>query len=235
MTVYKIILFLLICFSCEVKAQDVVVVNQTIEEIESYMRVKLIFDNDSVTQFELTNGTFHLDSNACLNIVDITITPIYGQPYHNQYRRDQLKFLDTIKVNQTRMIRRQTPRLFLGTDEILDSILIDQSWFGDWLDDRSPVVNGISFWVNNSSALKNSDKRKVKKVVRAYCDSIGHKEFSTKIEFKNTPYVTGQDDYFNEGTVVTDEFIQGQNTPFMMNIAQQYALVVSVIIDWKRE
>lgn len=95
-------------------------------------------------------------------------------------------------------------------------------------------MNGISFWVNNSSSLKNSDKKRVKKVIREYCNRIGHREFSRKIDFIDTPYITGQDDHFNEGTLVTKEFIQAQNTTFMMNIAKKYSLVVSIIIDWKR-
>lgn len=236
MSVKWFIIFVTVCFKIDALAQNVTVVNQNIEDIESSStRVKLIFDNDSVTEVSLNNGIFHLDSNLCRNFVDIYITPIFGQPYHNQYLRDQLKFIDTIKINQTQWIRRQTPRLFLGTDVILDSLFIDVLWISEWLNERNDAVNGISFWVNNSSALENSDKKRVKKVIHEYCERIGHKEYSKNIDFRNTPYITGQDDHFNEGTLITEEFIEGQNTAFMMSVAEKYSLVVTIIIDWNKD
>lgn len=132
MSVKWFIILISICFKIEAQAQNIVVVNQNIEDIESSTQVKLIFDNESVKEVFLKNSTFHLDSNLCHNFVDIYITPVFGQPYHNQYLRDQLKFMDTIKVNQTRLIRSQTPRLFMGTDVILDSLFINQLWISEW-------------------------------------------------------------------------------------------------------
>jgi hypothetical protein len=86
--------------------------------------------------------------------------------------------------------------------------------------------------VYNSFPLEESDKARVKEVIKEYCKRIGHEELSSRIEFKDEPYISSQTDHFNEDTLMDKDFIEGQNTLSMKEIAQKYSLVVILIIDW---
>lgn len=231
------IIFVLIYFSnLEVQAQYVVITNQNDIPIESEisLRVTLNYDNDTIIKLNLKDSQLYIDTNLCKSIVDLEIDPVFGQVYKNQFLCSQLKSIDTIIINQTMMIKGQTPRLLLGLERNLDSIFVDQLWMGEWLKEYKDVADGISFWVNNSDSLNSSDKKRITEVIQKYCSQIGREEFAKKIEYKNEPYTTGQEDFFNDGTVISREFIENQNTNFMKNIAEKYSLVVVVVINWNR-
>lgn len=223
-------------FQSETQAQNIVVLSQSGGEIETELPIyiALNFDNDTTIVMVLDNGSFHLDSNLCSVFVDIEIDPIFGQPYHNQYLRSQLASIDTIVVNQTRMIKSQTPRLLFREDKNMDSIFVEQLWIGNWLQENKETTNGISFWIYNADTLKNSDRKFTEKLIHEYCKRVNLEEFANEIVFKDEPYTTGQDDHFNDGTLIDRIFIEDQNTPFMKTIAEKYTLVVVVIIDWNQ-
>jgi len=225
-------------FGLFVSAQQVVVFNENTEELfrEEYVNITITYDTDSVVKIDLVDGTFYIDSNLCNEFVDIKIDPTFGQIYHNQFLRKQLQFLDTIVINQTTLIARQTPRLLIGCgEEELDSIFQNKLWFKDWLKVNSEMIKGIYFWVYNTDPMRSADKKRAKKVIQEYCSLIDQEEFAKKVEFKKMPYVTDQDDSIYEGTVITRKFIQEQNTEEMTRIAEKYSLTIALIIDWGYE
>ena len=155
--------------------------------------------------------------------------------YYNQYYCQQFKVLDTIQLSDRKIIRRQTPRLFFGDGFENDSMFMNQLWIKDWLSENDEIINGISFMVNSSEKLTAKEKLLVRKGIANYCHLIDKDEFKDLVVFKDECYTTGQGDLFNEGTVVTRSFIDQQNTIEMKAKAEKYSIVVTVLIDWKRE
>jgi len=196
--------------------------------------VTLTIDKKTSISLKSKNSVFTIPDMNCDTLVEITIEGPFVQTYYNQYYCHQLVFLDTIQLGDRRMIKGQTPRLYLGDGFENDSIFTNQLWLKDWLKEYDDVANGISFMVNNAEKLTSKEKRLIRKSIAEYCLLIDKEEFKDLIEFKNECYTAGQEDLFNEGTKVTRDFIDNQNTNEMKEKAEKYSIVVSVLIDWKK-
>ena len=235
MFIKSVTIFTFFCFlTIKAHSQNIILTNPNNEKIEQeeFCKIVLNFDNDTTLIVELINSQFYIDSTLFNNIIDIKIILPIGQAYHNQFLKNQLLDNDTIIVNQSWVVARQTPRLFIDLEDKTDSLQTSQLWFGEWLNQNMNVVNGISFEVMNTDTLLSSDKLRVTKMVQEYCKRIGYSEFSDQIKFTDKPYTTGQEDEFIEGTIITPAFIESQNTPFMKSIANKYRLVIVIIVDW---
>lgn len=216
-------------------AQEITLVRMDGSVIENShtFDVEITYDSDSSVQFALKDSKIHIDSSLCKEIVKIRISIPIGQSFYNEYLCGQIQNTDTIIVNQTHEIRSQTPRLYLGGD-LEETVFNDQFWIGEWLAEHPDLAKGILFKVYNTDRLSSKNKRKIRKYITEYCNRIGRPEFANRVETVGKPYTTGQQDDFNEGTVVTRQFIKSQNTNSMKRIAEKYSLVVVVDIDWNR-
>ncbi len=230
------IIFLLLVQN-SVSAQTIVLVdlNNKILPIEYNYLVTITVDRKTTISLNANKSFVTIPEISCDSLIEVEIEGQFIKHYYNQYYCQQFKLLDTIQLSDRKMIRSQTPRLFLGNGFDNDSIFTDQLWLKDWLSEYDDAVNGISFLVNSSEKLTVKEERLVRKAINKYCHLIGKDEFKDLVVFKNECYTTGQEDLFNEGTIVTRSFIDNQNTIEMKGRAEKYSVVVSILIDWKKQ
>lgn len=222
-----------ICFCAAFvsRGQNITIVNQFNELINTrYMTASIRIDNDTVVSYQIDQGKLHLDSNRCDSIADIVIKGYKLQTYHNQYLPDQFRLLDTIRLNQPYVHSVRFPVFLLGNRMEMDTILKDQQWLSEWLAEYFPQAT-ISMDIYNTDKLSLRDRRFIRKVKRTYCELIGFDPDAVKINYTGIPYSTGQQDLFNEGTVMSRSFIESQNTPWMRSQAENYAIAIHVIVN----
>jgi hypothetical protein len=217
-------------------AQSITLVDLNNEILPTNFNYKIAIKVDKKSSYSLISdeSVVLIPEITCDSLIEVIIEGPRIKSFYNQYYCEQFNVLDTIQLSDRKVIKSQTPRLFLGNRIENDSLLTDQLWLKDWLFENDEAVNGISFLVNSSEKLTSKEKRLVKNTVKRYCQLIGKEEFKDKIVFKNAPYISGQEDLFLEGNTVTRRFIENQNTYEMKCKAEKYSLVVTVLIDWKR-
>lgn len=230
------IIFLLLIQN-HVSAQTIVLVdiNNNILPTEYNYFVNITVDKKKTISLIANKSVVTIPDITCDSLIEVEIEGQFVKHYYNQYYCQQFKFLDTIQLSDRKMIRSQTPRLFLGNGFDNDSIFIDQLWLQDWLSEYKDVVHGISFMVNSSEKLTAKEQRLIRQAINHYCHLIGKDEFKDLVVYKDECYTTGQEDLFKEGTLVTRSFIDNQNTIEMKEKAEKYSIVVTVLIDWNRE
>lgn len=88
---------------------------------------------------------------------------------------------------------------------------------------------------NSTNQLNFKKKRFIRKTIREYCELIDKKEFEDSVVFQKESYTCGQEDFFNEGTIINKSFINNQNTPFMKRKAERYSIVITIQLVWHKK
>jgi hypothetical protein len=189
-------------------------------------------DGDSLVRIKTTSGFF--DPVEFNNVLDILIEGPNHQPYHNQFTPSQFKTLDTIQIIQKFVSGGQTPVLLLGNHRGMDTILFGQKWFSTWLIENEGIIDSVYISVYSVNKLRKCDRKKINEVKNAYCDLVGLKPENVLLLYKTTPYVMGQQDFFNEGTIVNKKFLSSQNTDYMSKKADDYSIVMQVMMGYKQ-
>ena len=215
------------------KAQQITIVNQLGDNInaDGYLNVS-IGNGDTTVSMLLDKAHFEMPSILCDNKINIVIDGALLQYFYNEYTCSQLSTLDTIVVHQKFKVGYLTPRLLLGFQKNLDSIFFKNLWIKEWLEEYNEVASGISFWVYNCDDLTQKDTIRIKEIIEEYCNKLDLSEHANKIEFKDVAYTTSHEDFFKAGTEMTRKYIENQNTEDMRKIAEEYSLVVMIVIDW---
>lgn len=218
-----------ICFG-----QEIVFVNQR-DELFTNDRaiVKVRIDGGKPVGMRLSKGKIPVDRAGCDTVAAITVEGYLVQSYHNQYTPAQFAEIDTVRLVQRFNITHQLPVLRLGTKAPADSVVKGSEWFLKIVKDLQYTEKQISLVVYNTEPLTPEDKEYIALIKIAYCKSIGMNERQVKIVYKQKPYTTGQEDFFNEGSIVTKDFITSQNTDWMQMQAQRYGIVMQVeVAGW---
>ncbi len=72
------------------------------------------------------------------------------------------------------------------------------------------------------------------RIKTTFCKEAEVDEKSIHLIDKKLPYSTTKFDFFNPGTLISEAFIQTQNTPWMKAKAEEYSLVLVVEIVWSK-
>ena len=169
---------------------------------------------------------------------DITEVEIRGsllQDYYNEFGRSDLIGLTCIEVYFSWKISHKSPRFFINAIENSDIQVSDSlNWFAEWLDYRlgDSIIEGYSVNVYSTKKLKYKQRRLIKKLHRKILEYLGGEP---KLVITDEPYTTTDDDAFNLGTKITQEFIDSQNTDNMKGLAEQYSIVMMIEINWNRD
>ncbi len=228
-------LFLLLFIDQYVTGQSIVVVDQENKVLSNDLvcNVTLTLDKTTKVEIKTLHSIIQVPAFNCDSLIEIQIEAPQIKTYYNQYYLHQFQKIDTIRVSNRKIIKGQTPRLLLGNSPFNDSLFEDQRWFKDWYTENENVLSGISFMVNSVEKLSKKQKKVVLEAITDYCVLIDKVEYSSDVTFKHSGYVCRQEDLFNEGTLITKQFIENQNTIEMRQQAENYSIVVTVLIDWK--
>lgn len=216
-------------------SQELVFVNHT-EGFEegTEIRIQLQFDRKKAIEVITKNARINIGNYSFDSLVTLTINGPAIHEYINQYTPDQFRKLNTISLHQSRRIQEPTPRFFLNRNYNLDSVVKYDAGVLKYFLDESSMDSTFSLNIYHSRKLSKKDKQRIAVVKTAFCKEFGVDEKSIQLIDKNFPYSTLRFDFFNPGSIITDYFIENQNTPWMKAKAEEYSLVLVVEIVWKK-
>ncbi|MES2589241.1 MAG: hypothetical protein V4622_09680 [Bacteroidota bacterium] len=228
------ILFLsigVICFT-----QEITITDHNGKKLHSpeglFLQVRV--DKDSTTTFMLSSDKINVTRDSCDSIADIIVGGDYIQMYHNQYLPKQFKSLDTIRVFNNRYIAHPFPIFLIDMQQAIDSLLFYELDFATTLK-QIDLPYTLSFNVFHADKVRKCEKKYISKAKKKYCEHLGIDNDKIKLIYEDKPYTTNQFDFFTSGTEVTRNFINSQNTPWMKGQAENYKLVMWVMINWTKE
>lgn len=217
-------------------SQEIIIVDQNGRKFNGPNKVfvEIKIDNDSILKFILPKDKIVAERKSCDSLAEIKIYGYLTQNFYNQYSPKQLKLVDTIQIYHSQIIANPTPVFLIDINQNIDSIIKYNLYFKDYIKQIGLPYN-ISFSVFNSDKITKSEKKFIEEVKKTYCEQIGIESDKIKLIFENKSYTTYQTDFFSCGTIITHDFINAQNTPWMKEQAEKYKLVMQLMINWEKQ
>jgi hypothetical protein len=215
-------------------AQRLCIVDQsnTVLSKEDLFSVELKIDDDSTKIYRDLDGCFFFDKRSCDSLADIVIKGFFVQNYHNQYKPEQFKKLDTIQVFKSNVSITTTPQFFVDLNQNIDSAIQEHLGLANYLD-QSSFKYELSASVYNTYPISQKERDYIKQLHLRYFTALGYKPDSIPLIFTETAYKTTMNDFFVPETEITKAFISSQNTDWMKQQAEKYKLVLWVTVQWK--
>ncbi len=216
-------------------AQELFFVNHTqgFEE-GTEIHVRLQFDRKKAIEVTTKNAQINIGNYSFDSLVTLTVNGPAIHEYINQYTPEQFRKLNTISLYQSRRIYEPTPRFFLNMNYNLDSVVKYDAGVLHYFRDESSLDSTFSLNIYHSGKLSKKDKQRIAAIKTSFCKEVGVNEKSIQLIDKKLPYSTIRFDFFNPGSMITDYFIEAQNTPWMKAKAEEYSLVLVVEIVWSK-
>jgi hypothetical protein len=239
MTVIKLILTnCLVSICLHSFAQEVVFIN-VVGENKAFVKETEIFvtlQSDRKHSITLSTRTTKIDLSSFYfdSLVTVTIDGKLIHEYVNQYTREQFLKLDTISLYQSQRIYEPTPRVYLNRNYPLDSAIryeaavLKEFFYGSSMDSTFFIE------IYHARPLSKKVRKQIEQVKSAFCKEAGADGKTIQLIDKKTPYASTRMDFFTPTTVITEQFIQQQNTPWMKAKAKEYSLVLVVEIVWSK-
>ena len=223
------------CIHLSAISQELVFVNCSgtfREETEIYIHLQL--DRKPAVDLSTKTARINLSSYSFDSIATLTVKGMLIHKYTNQYFPEQFRKLDTITLYQSQRIDEPTPRFFLKMNYNIDSaVIFDAGILKNFLDEAS-LDSTFVLEIYHSRTLSKKEEQRIQTIKTAFCKEVGVDEKSVQLVDKQAPYSTARFDFFNPGTIITKQFIQQQNTPWMKAKAEEYSLVLMVNMIWKQ-
>lgn len=203
-------------------------------EEETSILVSIQADSREPISFTTETLKIQLSDFSFDSIATIIVEGTFIHTYINQYTPKQFRKLDTIAIYQSRRIVGPTPRVFLKRNYDLDSAILQEGGYLRNFRDEFDMDSIFFLEIHHARPLSKKDKELINRVKTEFCRLAGVEEKTIQLIDKKIPYTTSRFDFFHEGILISEKFIQQQNTPWMKAKAEEYSLVLVTYMIWKK-
>lgn len=229
-------LLIILLYNKGLFAQQVVFINKnggTFRE-GTELRITLQVDKNLPIQLETETGKVDFSSYQVDSLAILKVKGLFIDEYYNEYLPKQFLEIDTVELFQTNLRGTSTPRFFLNMNSDLDSAIIDDAiWFKSFLD-GSLLDSTFKIGIYHADRLSIKDKKNIHKAKVKFCAELGMDEKTIELVDRKEPYTTVRYNFFQEKTIVSRVFINGQNTDYMKQKAEEYSVVLMVEMVWTK-
>lgn len=226
--------FILLCSSAF--SQRIVFTNQHGTFKDSIaLRLTLQADHQKPIEFTTGNAETDLSGFSFDSIVTLFVNGLSIHEYCNQYTPTQFKQIDTIVLYQSLKCQIMTPRFFPAMNYDLDSAVRDEAaFFGEFMHD-SPLDSTFCFQLYHADPISKKELKQIQTLKASFCQKLGVDEQTIQLIDTKQPYATAYFNFFNPETVISREFINLQNTPWMKTKATEYSVALVLNVIWKQQ